>query len=142
MPSCGCYLPELSGATCLTNGLTGRSSTGAPARYYFDQWNINGTFQQMNIALNQLDRTNQGREPNPSALCVDSQSVKLARFIGEFRGLAPNQCVNGRKRQLVVDTQGRLWAADVHAANTHDGKGAIEVIGAILWAAGERLEKV
>lgn len=110
--------------------------------YYFDQWKTNGTFEQINIALNQLDRKNQGREPNPSALCIDSQSVKLAPFICEFRGLDPHKRVNGRKRQLVVDTQGRLWAADVHAANAHDGPGAIKVIGTVLWAAGERLEKV
>jgi transposase len=48
----------------------------------------------------------------------------------------------GRKRQLVVDTQGRLWAAAVHAANEGDGPGAIRVIGDILWGAGERLKKV
>lgn len=110
--------------------------------YYFDRWKTNGTFEQMNIRLNQVDRKNQGRDPNPSALCVDSQSVKLAPFSCEFRGLDPHKCVNGRKRQLVVDTQGRLWAADVQAANTHDGPGGIAVIRALLWGAGERLEKV
>lgn len=96
----------------------------------------------MNIKLNQLDRKSQGREPDPSVLCIDSQSVKLAPFLCEFRGLDPNKRVNGRKRQLAVDTQGRLWAADVHAANTHDGPGAIAMIGTMVWAAGERLEKV
>ena len=97
--------------------------------YYFDQWKSNGTFEQMNIRLNQLDRQRDGRDPNPSALSIDSQSVKLAPFICEFRGIDAHKCVNGRKRQFVVDTQGRLWAADVHAANEGDGPAGVEEIG-------------
>lgn len=42
----------------------------------------------------------------------------------------------GRKRQFVVDTQ-----ADFHAAHQAEGPVAIFLIGAILWRAGERLEK-
>ncbi len=34
---------------------------------------------------------------------------------GEYRGLDAQKCVNGRKRTFVVDTQGRLWLADVDA---------------------------
>ncbi|WP_229374402.1 transposase [Fibrella rubiginis] len=99
------------------------------------------------MALNQADRQREGRDPTPSVLCIDSQSrsadaVKLAPFIHEFRGLDAHKRVNGRKRQLLVDTQGRLWAADVHAANAGDGPGALRVIGDILWGANERLEKV
>ena len=44
--------------------------------YYFQQWKTNGTFERINITLNQLDRQREGRDPNPSALCIDSQSVK------------------------------------------------------------------
>lgn len=63
-------------------------------------------------------------------------------MICEYRGLDTHKRVNGRKRQLVVDTQGRLWAVDVHAAHQADGPAAVPLIGTILWAAGERLEKV
>ncbi|WP_228724273.1 hypothetical protein [Spirosoma sp. KUDC1026] len=48
----------------------------------------------------------------------------------------------GRKRQLIVDTQGRLWVAGVHSANQADGAAGSKLIGALLWRAGERLEKV
>jgi hypothetical protein len=48
----------------------------------------------------------------------------------------------GRKRQLIVDTQGRLWVAGVHSANQADGAAAINLIGGLLWRVGERLEKV
>lgn len=48
----------------------------------------------------------------------------------------------GRKRELVVDTQGRVWVVAVHGANKAEGPAAIPLIGDILWRAGERLEKV
>lgn len=110
--------------------------------YYFEQWKQDGTFEQINSALNQLDRQRAGKEAYPSALCVDSQSVKLNSRICEYRGTDANKRVNGRKRQLVVDTQGRLWMADVHAANQADGPTAFSLIDDILWRVGERLEKV
>jgi hypothetical protein len=40
-----------------------------------------------------------------------------------------------------VDTGGRLWAADVHAANEADGPASLPLISDILWY-GERVEKV
>ena len=109
--------------------------------WYFDQWKDNGTFEQINRKLNQLDRQNDGREAYPSAFCIDSQSVKLAPMICEYRGLDAHKLVNGRKRQLLVDTGGRLWAALVHAANEGDGPTAKPLVSAILWY-GERVETV
>ena len=47
-----------------------------------------------------------------------------------------------RKRQFVIDTQGRLWIADIHSASQADGPAAVRLIGDILWQVGERLEKV
>ncbi|QIP12026.1 IS5 family transposase [Spirosoma aureum] len=111
--------------------------------YYFDQWKQDGTFERINVALNQLDRKRVMKQAHPSVLCVDSQSVKLNPMICEHRGTdATNKHVNGRKRQFVVDTQGRLWVAAVHAANQADGPVAVSLIGDILWRAGERLEKI
>jgi transposase len=90
--------------------------------YYFDQWKTDATVEKVNRAVNQLDRKNEGREEFPSAFCVDSHSVKLAPMICEYRGLDGYKLVNGRKRQLLVDTGGRLWAAEVHAANEGDAR--------------------
>lgn len=75
-------------------------------------------------------------------VCVDSQSVKLAPMIWEERGLDVHKRVNGRKWQLLVDTQGRLWVASVHRAHEPDGRGDIPLIFSLLWRTGERLEKV
>lgn len=109
--------------------------------YHFYRWSRNGTLENINQALNRLVRLQAGREALPSLMCVDSQSVKLAPFIAEHRGLDAHKKVNGRKRQAAVDTLGLLWAVDVHAANESDS-----VMGCRLWSkllpVSERLEKV
>ena len=110
--------------------------------YYFDQWKKADLFEHINAGLNQLDRQQAGRMPLPSALCIDSQSVKLAPMVCEFRGSDAHKLVNGRKRTFVVDTQGRLWVADVDAANRADGILAVPLVADLLWRVGERLEKV
>ena len=110
--------------------------------YYFMRWKQDGTFERINLALNQLDRKRVGKEAYPSVLSIDTQSVKLNSMISEYRGIDANKRVNGRKRQLVVDTQGRLWLAAVHPANQADGPAAVSLIDDILWRVGERLEKV
>ncbi|WP_229374406.1 transposase [Fibrella rubiginis] len=62
--------------------------------YYFDQWKKAYLFEHINTTLNQLDRQQAGREPFPSVLCVDTQSVKLAPMIWEFRGKDAHKLVN------------------------------------------------
>ena len=62
-------------------------------------------------------------------------------MICEYRGLDPHKKINGRKRQLLVDTGGRLWAAHVHAANDADGPASLVLVCDILWY-GDRIEKV
>ncbi len=63
-------------------------------------------------------------------------------MIWEDRGFDPHKCVNGRKRQLFVDTQGRIWVVGVHAAQQGDGPAALELVGDLLWRVGEGVEKV
>jgi len=88
--------------------------------YYFRCWTNDGTIEKMNTMLNCLARQMAGKESTPSMCCVDSQSVKLAPMIGEERGLDANKKINGRKRQIITDTTGLIWAVFVHAANDHD----------------------
>ncbi|WP_026308497.1 IS5 family transposase [Spirosoma spitsbergense] len=110
--------------------------------YYFDRWKTDDLFERINATLNEMDRKRVGRMGKPSLICIDFQSVKLSPMINEERGLDPNKRVNGRKRQFVVDTEGRLWVAHVHAANEADGPTGCTMVSSIMWRVGERLEKL
>jgi hypothetical protein len=59
-----------------------------------------------------------GRDPQPSAEIVDSQSLKSTGVGGEQRGYDGGKKVKGRKRHLLVDTQGLVLKAKVHALPT------------------------
>lgn len=109
--------------------------------WYFSKWKKQNIFGEINIVLNKLDRRNSNREENPAIFSVDSQSVKLSPMIWENRGLDANKKVNGRKRQFLVDSGGRLWFAHVHAANDPDGISALTFLPDILCMDG-RLAKL
>jgi len=96
--------------------------------YYFRTWNSNGVLLKINAALNKSERSKQGKKETPSLVCIDSQSIKAAPFISQDKGLDGNKRVNGRKRHLLVDTLGLVWAVIVHAANIHDGTRSSELV--------------
>ena len=52
-------------------------------RYYFDRWRHDGTWERVNRALRQADRQRVKRDPEPSAVILDSQSVKSSAIAGE-----------------------------------------------------------
>lgn len=92
-------------------------------RYYFDKWNDDGTMLEIHDTLRRAVRMQQGREPEPTAIVIDSQSVKTSEAGGD-RGFDGGKQLNGRKRHLTVDTEGNLLVAHVHAANIQDRDGA------------------
>lgn len=81
--------------------------------YYFSKWKRDGTLTGLNTHLNMLGRELEGRKPTPSAVSIDSQSIKKAPFVGEDTGIDGNKKINGRKRHLLTDTLGLVWAAVV-----------------------------
>src|ERR1700736_5062970 len=52
-------------------------------RHYYDVWRRDGTWERINALLDRLVRVKKGKEPTPSVLIVDSQSIKSSEMGGE-----------------------------------------------------------
>jgi transposase len=62
-----------------------------------------------------------GRDAQPTAGVIDSQSVKADAVVGaDSRGFDGGKQINGRRRHVVVDTLGLLLGVMVTAADTGD----------------------
>jgi len=109
--------------------------------YYFRRWSRNGLLEIVNERLNIQERKMFDREPSPSLLIIDSQSVKAAPFTNLDRGLDANKKVNGRKRHVAVDVLGLFQLTKVSAADCHDGTLGKELVAPLETKDKGRLKK-
>ncbi len=93
--------------------------------WYFVRWEQAKATEEILPVVREQLRLQEGRNPEPSAGLIDSQSVKGADTVGrDTRGYDAGKKINGRKRFIVTDTLGLLLTVVVLSAAVQDRDGA------------------
>jgi transposase len=92
---------------------------------YFAAWRDDGTLARLHAELRAQARAAAGRNPQPTAAVIDSQSVRAADTVPKAsRGWDNAKKVNGRKRHIAVDSTGLILDVVITAACVQDRQGA------------------
>jgi putative transposase len=111
----------------------------------FTCWKKDGVWADIVDLLRAGVRVAAGREAEPSAAVIDSQSVhESAEGVvpAATSGFDSHKKVNGRKRHIMVDTRGLLMVVVVSAANRPDRDGAVALLRRAVRRRRLRLAKI
>ena len=120
--------------------------------YHFRRFRLSGAWCLIYKALRNAERNRVGKNPDPSAAIMDSQSVKSTEEGAGSNGYDAHKNVKGRKRHLLVDTLGFPLSVYITSADVQDRVGARCLLAGLkpfvprlkkIWAdgayAGEKL---
>jgi transposase len=116
------------------NGIKWRS---LPADYptwdrvyaYFRRWRRAGLVKEFHDRLRGRVREAEGRQAEPTAAIIDSQSVKGASSVpAASRGYDGGKKINGRRRHVITDSIGLILMVLVTAANVTDRQAALVML--------------
>ena len=100
------------------------SPSPSPTVYaWFARLRDDSPWETINYHLVMRDRERGGREASPTAVMIDSQTVKTTES-GGVRGYDGGKKIKGRKRHAMVDTDGRAHTVQAHLASIQDRDGA------------------
>jgi transposase len=102
---------------------------------YFDRRQWDGTLERIHHALYIKCRELASREASPTAAIIDAQSVKSAEKGGAHidpHGYDAGKKVKGKKRHVLVDTEGLVLHAIVTAADVQDRDGGAWLLATLF----------
>jgi transposase len=113
--------------------------------YHFRRFRLNGLWSLILKGLHTAERNRAGKDHQPKAAIMDSQSVKTVEESAHPSGYDAHKNIKGRKRHLLVDTLGLPLSVYVTAADVQDRLGAQCLLGGLkpfvprlkkIWADG------
>src|SRR5437764_1301256 len=113
--------------------------------YNFRRFRLTGSWFLILKAVRAAERKRVGKNPQPTAAIMDSQSVKTVEESAHPSGYDAHKNIKGRKRHLLVDTLGLVLSAYVTSADVQDRVGARYLLAGLkpfvprlkkIWADG------
>src|SRR5215204_6157846 len=92
--------------------------------YHFRRFRLKGLWSLILKVVRAAERKSVGKNPQPTAAIMDSQSVKTVEESAHPSGYDAHKNIKGRKRHLLVDTLGLPLSVYVTPADVQDRVGA------------------